>query len=179
EGSPSEQFTINVVGRAGVADEPLTVCQFSTRVSVVYTPLTPTSFHIGYARYFTLPPLENVPQSTIAKFVGTTNEAAITLNSPVKTERAHYFDAGVTQKIGDDLQLGIDGFYKHARNVLDEGQFGQALILSSFNYREGEIYGGEFTANYQHKGFSSYLNIGYEYARGMHVSSAQFLFDPD
>jgi len=101
------------------------------------------------------------------------------LDSPVKTERAHYFDAGVTQKIGDDLQLGIDGFYKHARNVLDEGQFGQALILSSFNYREGEIYGGEFTANYQHKGFSSYLNVGYEYARGMHVSSAQFLFDPD
>jgi hypothetical protein len=30
---------------------------------------------------------------------------------------------------------------------------------------EGEIYGGEFTANYQHGGFSSYLNIGYEYAR--------------
>ena len=26
---------------------------------------------------------------------------------------------------------------------------------------------------------SSYLNVGYEYARGMHVSSAQFLFDPD
>ena len=49
-----------------------------------------------------------------------------------------------------------------ARNVLDEGQFGQALILSSFNYREGEIYGGEFTANYDHGGFSGYLNMGYE-----------------
>src|SRR5204863_444844 len=90
--------------------------------------------------YFTPPPLENVDQSTIAKFTGTTNESAITLDPPVKAERAHYFDAGVTQKIGDGLQLGIDGFYKHARNVLDEGQFGQALILSSFNYREGEIY---------------------------------------
>ena len=179
EWKPFEQLTINFGGRFDVADETLTESQFSPRVSIVYTPWTPTSFHIGYARYFTPPPLENVPQSTIAKFVGTTNESAITLDSPVKTERAHYFDAGVTQKIGDDLQLGIDGFYKHARNVLDEGQFGQALILSSFNYREGEIYGGEFTANYQHKGFSSYLNVGYEYARGMHVSSAQFLFDPD
>src|SRR5207244_12075750 len=110
----------------------------------------------------TAPPMRKVDHSTIAKFTGTTNEYAITLGSTVKAERAHYFDAGVTQKIEDGLQLGIDGFYKHARNVLDEGQFGQALILSSFNYREGEIYGGEFTANYQHGGFFSYLNIVYE-----------------
>src|SRR5438105_3671202 len=159
EWKPFEQFTINFGGRFDVADETLTESQFSPRINIVYTPWAPTSFHIGYARYFTPPPLENVDQSTIAKFTGTTNESAITLDSPVKAERAHYFDAGVTQKIGDDFQVGIDGFYKHARNVLDEGQFGQALILSSFNYREGEIYGGEFTANYQHKGLSSYLNI--------------------
>jgi hypothetical protein len=179
EWKPFEQLTINFGGRVDIAKTIKTESQFSPRINIVYTPWTATTFHAGYARYFTPPPLENVDQSTIAKFTGTTNESAITLDSPVKAERAHYFDAGVTQKIGDGLQLGIDGFYKHARNVLDEGQFGQALILSSFNYREGEIYGGEFTANYQHKGFSSYLNIGYEYARGMHVSSAQFLFDPD
>ena len=174
-----EQLTINFGGRIDIAKTIKTESQFSPRINIVYTPWTATTFHAGYARYFTPPPLENVDQSTIAKFTGTTNESAITLDSPVKAERAHYFDAGVTQKIGDGLQLGIDGFYKHARNVLDEGQFGQALILSSFNYREGEIYGGEFTANYQHGGFSGYLNVGYEYARGMHVSSAQFLFDPD
>jgi hypothetical protein len=179
EWKPFEQLTINFGGRIDIAKTIKTESQFSPRINIVYTPWTATTLHAGYARYFTPPPLENVDQSTIAKFTGTTNESAITLDSPVKAERAHYFDAGVTQKIGDGLQLGIDGFYKHARNVLDEGQFGQALILSSFNYREGEIYGGEFTANYQHKGFSSYLNVGYEYARGMHVSSAQFLFDPD
>ena len=179
EWKPFEQLTINFGGRMDIAKTIKTESQFSPRINIVYTPWEATTFHAGYARYFTPPPLENVEQSTIAKFTGTTNESAITLNSPVKAERAHYFDAGVTQKIGDGLQLGIDGFYKHARNVLDEGQFGQALILSSFNYREGEIYGGEFTANYQHGAFSTYLNIGYEYARGMHVSSAQFLFDPD
>lgn len=179
EWKPFERLTINFGGRMDIAKTIKTESQFSPRINIVYTPWEATTFHAGYARYFTPPPLENVEQSTIAKFTGTTNESAITLNSPVKAERAHYFDAGVTQKIGDGLQLGIDGFYKHARNVLDEGQFGQALILSSFNYREGEIYGGEFTANYQHGGFSSYLNVGYEYARGMHVSSAQFLFDPD
>jgi hypothetical protein len=39
-------------------------------------------------------------------------------------------------------------FTKVRTQFLDEGQFGEALILSSFNYKRGEIYGGEFTANY-------------------------------
>ena len=97
-------------------DEALTESQLSPRMNVVYTPWEYTSFHAGYARYFTPPPLETVPQSTIAKFTGTTNESAITLDSPAKSERAHYFDAGVTQKIAKDFQIGLDGFYKHARN---------------------------------------------------------------
>jgi outer membrane receptor protein involved in Fe transport len=179
EWKPFEQLTINFGGRFDLVDEVVTESQFSPRINIVYSPSKSTTFHAGYARYFTPPPLENVSQSTIAKFTGTTNESAITLDSPVKSERAHYFDAGITQKITDDFQIGLDGFYKHARNILDEGQFGQALILSSFNYREGEIYGGELTASYQHAGFSSYLNIGVEHATGEHVSSAQFLFDPD
>ena len=69
----------------------------------------------------------------------------------MKSERAYYFDAGATQKIAEGFSVGIDGFYKSAHSVLDEGQFGQALILSSFNYKRGEIYGGELTANYDHE----------------------------
>jgi len=179
EWKPFDQLTINFGGRFDLAKTVLAESQFSPRINIVYTPRDKTGLHVGYARYFTPPPLENVDQSTIAKFAGTTNESAISLDSPVKAERAHYFDAGVTQKIGDGFQIGLDGFYKQARNVLDEGQFGQALILSSFNYRQGEIYGGELTASYTHGGFSSYLNVGGEHAQGRHVSSAQFLFDPD
>src|SRR5206468_11639358 len=73
EWKPFEQLTINFGGRFDIADETLTESQFSPRINIVYAPWTPTTFHIGYARYFTPPPLENVPQSTIAKFVGTTN----------------------------------------------------------------------------------------------------------
>ncbi len=75
--------------------------------------------------------------------------------------------------------VGLDGFYKSTHSVLDEGQFGEALILSSFNYSRGRIYGGEFTTNYDHGPFSLYGNAAWEWARGVHVSSAQFLFDPD
>jgi hypothetical protein len=179
EWKPLEQLTINFGGRFDVVNAFSDENQLSPRINIVYEPFKGTTLHAGYARYFTPPPLEAVPQSTIAKFAGTTNESAITKDSPVKSERAHYFDAGVTQKIADGFNVGIDGFYKSSHSVLDEGQFGEALILSSFNYKRGEIYGGEFTSSYDHGPFSAYLNVGYEWARGTNVSSAQFLFDRD
>jgi hypothetical protein len=179
EWKPFEQLTINFGGRFDVVDAFSNENQLSPRLNLVYEPFKGTALHAGYARYLTPPPLENVQQSTIAKFDDTTNESKITKDSPVKSERAHYFDAGVTQKIAEGFNVGLDGFYKSSHDTLDEGQFGQALILSSFNYNRGEIYGGEFTANYDHGPFTAYLNAAYGWARGNVVSSAQFLFDPD
>jgi hypothetical protein len=179
EWKPFEQLTINFGGRLDFVNAFSDENQLSPRVNIVYEPFKGTILHAGYARYFTPPPLENVDQSTIAKFTGTTNESVITQNSPVTSERAHYFDAGVTQKIAEGFNIGLDGFYKSSHSTLDEGQFGQALILSSFNYKRGEIYGGELTSSYDRGPFSAYLNVGYEWARGTQVSSAQFLFDPD
>src|SRR5437016_4037485 len=179
EWKPFEQLTINFGGRLDFVDAFSNENQLSPRVNVVYEPVKGTAIHAGYARYFTPPPLENVDQSTIAKFAGTTNESAITANSPVTSERAHYFDVGVTQTISEGFNIGLDAFYKSSHSTLDEGQFGQALILSSFNYKRGEIYGGEFTSSYDKGPFSAYLNAAYEWARGTNISSAQFLFDPD
>jgi len=178
EYKPFEQLTINFGGRLDFVNAFSDENQLSPRISVVYEPLKGTAIHAGYARYFTPPPLENVDQSTIAKFAGTTNASAVTKNSSVTSERAHYFDVGVTQKVLEGFNVGIDGFYKSSHSTLDEGQFGQALILSSFNYKRGEIYGGEFTSSYDHGPISAYLNVGYEWARGTHASSSQFLFDP-
>ena len=179
EWKPFEQLTINFGGRLDLVNAFADENQLSPRLNVVYKPWDWTTLHAGYARYFTPPPLEAVPQSTIAKFTGTTNASAITLDSAVTAERAHYFDAGMTQKIMEGFNVGLDGFYKSSHSTLDEGQFGQALILSSFNYKRGEIYGGEFTSSYDHGPFSAYGNLAYEWARGTHWSSAQFLFAPD
>jgi outer membrane receptor protein involved in Fe transport len=179
EWKPFEQLTINFGGRLDFVNAFADENQLSPRINVVYKPFDWTTLHAGYARYFTPPPLEAVPESTIAKFAGTTNESAITKDAPVTSERAHYFDAGVTQKIMEGFNVGLDGFYKSSHSTLDEGQFGEALILSSFNYKRGEIYGGEFTSSYDHGPFSAYGNLAYEWARGTNISSAQFLFDPD
>ncbi len=150
--------------------------QPSPRVNIIYQPTDSTTLHAGYSRYFTPPPLENVPASTVALYNGTSNASETDQDDPVKAERANYFDAGVSQKLAPGWQAGVDGYYKDAVNQLDDGLFGQTLILSAFNYAEGKVYGVEFTTSYTHGGFSTYANIAVSQAQGKDWSSAQFLF---
>jgi outer membrane receptor protein involved in Fe transport len=152
--------------------------QLSPRVNLIYQPTDATTLHAGYSRYFTPPPVENVSGGTVSKFDGTSNASGTDQDDPVKAERANYYDVGISQKITKGLQVGVDGYYKTAKNQLDDGLFGQTLILSAFNYAEGRIWGTEFTVNYTQGGFSTYANIAYSVAEGKEWNSAQFLFDP-
>ena len=153
--------------------------QLSPRVNLIYQPEDSTTLHAGYARYFTPPPVEDVSASSVAQFNGTSNASGNGQDDSVKAERANYFDAGVSQKIGKHIQVGVDGYYKQAKNQLDDGLFGQTLILSAFNYAEGKVYGVEFTGSYDLGGFSSYANIALGEAFGKDINSAQFLFSPN
>jgi outer membrane receptor for ferrienterochelin and colicins len=150
--------------------------QLSPRINLIYQPTDSTTLHAGYSRYFTPPPLETVPAGDITAFNGTTGQSGVTTADPVKAERANYYDAGITQKITSKFQVGLDGYYKTAQQQLDDGLFGQSLILSSFNYSQGRVYGGEFTASYTDGGFSTYANLALSRAEGKGASSAQFLW---
>jgi outer membrane receptor protein involved in Fe transport len=103
----------------------------------------------------------------------------VTADSPVKPERANYVGAGFHQKVGSNLQIGVDGYYKRANDLVDEGQFGTALIFAPFNYQHGKIYGTEVTASYQLDSLMLYGNLAYSRAQGKNVASSQFFFDPD
>jgi hypothetical protein len=119
-----------------------------------------------------------VSGGTLTKFGGTSGASPTDLDDPVKAERANYYDAGVTQTIIPGLNVGLDGYYKTAQNQLDDGLFGQTLILSAFNYEKGRVYGLELTASYETNGFAAYANTAYSVARGEDWNSAEFLFDP-
>jgi outer membrane receptor protein involved in Fe transport len=153
--------------------------QFSPRANLIYTPTDSTTLHAGYARYFTPPPVENTSEATVNQFNGTSNASSITNGiTGTRCERADYFDAGISQKITSHFQVGVDGYYKYAKQELDDGLFGQTLILQPFNYSRGKIYGLEFTASYTDGGFSTYANFAYSVAQGENWSSSQYLFDP-
>lgn len=156
--------------------------QVSPRANLVYKPIDSTTLHGGYSRYFTPPPLETVPSGDITAFNGTSDAPGLAgPYDTVKAERANYYDLGVSQKIPfvPGLTLGVDGYYKTAQQQLDDGFFGQSLILSSFNYERGRVRGIEFTTSYETNGLSLYANVAYSVAQGEGASSAQYLWgDP-
>jgi len=152
--------------------------QLSPRINAIYRASDSTTLHAGYARYFTPPPVENVPGATVAEFSATSNQSATTQDDPVRAERSDYLDAGISQQLAPGFQAGLDGYHKRARNQLDDGLFGQTLILSAFNYARGEVYGLELTGSYQSGGLETYLNLARSVAKGEDWTSAQFLFDP-
>jgi len=172
------QLTVNYGARFDVFNSSFdNENQLSPRVNLIYKPFSTTTLHAGYSRYFTPPPVEDVSDATLSKFAGTSGFTG-TQDDPVKAERANYFDAGISQTLAPGLSVGVDGYYKEAKNQLDDGLFGQTLILSAFNYAKGKIYGVEFTGNYTHGGFSTYANVALSKAQGEDWNSAEFLFDP-
>ena len=179
EWRPIEQLTINVGARFDLYDGLVRADQASPRVAVEYTPVKGTTLHAGYARQFTPPPTELVSVSTIAKFAQTTGAPASLGNSTPTVERDHYFDAGVTQQVLPGFNVGIDSYYKKARDLIDEGQFGPALIFETFNYDKGRVYGVEFTSSYTRENLYTYANFAYSVAQGTNVVSGQFNFGPD
>jgi outer membrane receptor protein involved in Fe transport len=152
--------------------------QVSPRVNLIYKPARWTTLHAGYSRYFTPPPIEDVGGGSVAKSDGTSNASATDQDDPVKAERANYYDAGITQTILPGWSVGLDGYYKTAQQQLDDGLFGQTLILSAFNYEKGRVYGLEFTTSYETNGFNVYANAAYSVAQGENWDSAEFLFNP-
>jgi outer membrane receptor protein involved in Fe transport len=172
------QLTLNYGGRFDVVNAFTNENQISPRINAVYKPTETTTLHAGYARYFTPPPLELVSTTSVSKFVDTTGAAPGTQNDPVRAERADYFDVGVSQRIIPGLTAGIDAYYKHSHNLIDEGQFGAPIILTAFNYRTARNYGVELTTTYDVDKFSFYGNLAIAQQKAKDIVSAQFNFDP-
>ena len=159
--------------------EYVTADQLSPRASLVYTPTDTTVIHAGYSRYFTPPQLALSAPTPLVPFANTTGAPAVTADDPVRPERSHFFDAGITQQVTPKLAVGLDGYYKIAKNLLDDGQFGQALVLTAFNYDHAYNEGVEFKATYRDGGFSAYGNLAAAVQKAKQVISNQYLFDPD
>ena len=174
-----EKVTINFGARFDQYNQYVNENQISPRVNVIYKPFEKTALHAGYARYFTPPPEESVENTNPLEYNNTTNAAEVTTNSPVPCESSHYFDAGVTQEILPGLSTGLDAYYKIAKNQLDMGQFGAAVIFSPFTYNQGIVEGIELSTSYKKYGWDVYNNVAVSRAMGRGISSGEFQFGQD
>ena len=153
--------------------------QLSPRVNFVWQAAQNTTVHAGYSRFFSPPPFELVGSISVAKFLNTSAAPALTQDDPVRAERSNYYDLGVQQTLSEALTVGVDSYYKQATHLIDEGQFGSPIILTPFNYRHGQVYGVEFTANYTAGHFQTYGNVALQRAIGKQFESSQFNFAPE
>lgn len=172
-------LTLNYGARADLVDEFTHESQLSPRVNAVWQATATTTLHAGYARYFTPPPFEQISSVSVGRFQGTTAAPPGQGNTPVRAEHDHYFDIGVDQVLAPGLRVGLDGYYKQARQLIDEGQFGAPIILTAFNYARAQVNGLEASASYDHGPLSLYGNVAYSRAVGERITSAQFNFAPD
>jgi len=153
--------------------------QYSPRINALYEVTPQTAIHAGFSRYFSPPPQELASQQSIDLYFGTTNAPQVPVSDPVRAERASYYDLGIVQKLSASFTVGLDGYYKQVTNLLDEGQFGQALILTPFNYAQGYQEGIELAATYSEGNWSGYLNFAVSEAKGKNIISGQSTFSPD
>ncbi len=175
----TDKLTMNYGVRADKVDAYVSEGQISPRLGFVYQATDSTVLHAGYARYFTPPPTELISPTDIALFQGTTNQLPTNVNAETLSERSNYFDAGVSQKLGSDFTVGLDAYYRQVHNLLDEGQFGAALIFSPFNYAQGRVRGVELSSDYTNGNFSTYLNVSSSRAMGKDVVTGQYNFEQD
>jgi len=173
----ANQLTLNVGVRFDQLIQFVDANQFSPRFALVYKPFDGTSIHAGYARYFTPPYQAQATQSNIALFNNTTNQPSVSLTDPVKPERAHYFDVGVDQTVLPGLDMGLDAYYKMARDMIDDGQFGAAVVLTQFNWARGYSEGGEFKLKYNNGNFNAYANFSYNIMKAIGPESNQYVLD--
>jgi outer membrane receptor protein involved in Fe transport len=175
----TDQLTLNMGLRFDQLYQFVDANQLSPRFALVYKPFRDTTLHAGYARYFTPPYQAQATQSNFALFANTTNapDTGMNFGDPVKPERSHYFDVGVDQTVLPGLDMGVDAYYKMAKDMLDDGQFGAAVVLTQFNYARGYSEGGEFKIKYHSGGFTAYGSFSYNITRAIDVETNQYLFD--
>ncbi len=133
----ADPLTLNLGLRFDQLYQYVTANQLSPRAALVYKPDAATTLHAGYARYFTPPSQAEAASSNLGLAQGTTLQPEVGLADPALPERSHYVDVGIDRTLLPGLTAGVDGYYKRVTDFLDDGQFGEAQVLSQLNYANG------------------------------------------
>jgi len=178
EWQPLKGLTVNYGTRYDQVNTVVDEHQLSPRLGLVYELSSASRVHIGYARYFTPPPTEKIDVTSVALFTNTTNALPSNANTSVKSERSNYYDFGIDHTVSDHVTVGADAYYRSVEDLQDEGQFGNALIFSAFNYARARVRGVELTSSYRAGHLSAYGNLALSNAQATDVITGQFNFSP-
>ncbi|MDE1916756.1 MAG: TonB-dependent receptor [Sphingomonadales bacterium] len=146
----------------------------SPRINAVWKPTSGTTAHLGYARYF-VPASEDTGTAAASLLAGTTGAWPTRTETPAKAERDDDIDLGVEQKL-EDVTLGVDAYWRHARNLLDAVRIGSTVLSRPFNYERGKAWGVELTATYTQGPLSIWGNLAVAQIEGCTIIAGQAPF---
>jgi len=178
EWRPTPKLTINFGARWDWMSAFVTSNQISPRLGLEYEVTRGTILHGGYARYFKVPPFDQVALQTVEKFASTTAAAPVNSGSDrIGAETDDYFDVGIRRRIVEHLNLGLDGFFKFGHNQLDLAQFGSTVVTAPLTYRRSRAWGSDFSLAYGGEALSAYLNFSYAVLQARYINGGAFLAD--
>ena len=166
----TNQLTLNTGLRFDQLYQFVDANQLSPRFALVYKPFVGTTipcrlralFHAALSSAG-----DPIQHRAVRQYDATSRTDSIA--DPVKPERSHYFDVGVDQTVLPGLTIGLDAYYKMARDMIDDGQFGAAVVLTQFNWERGYSEGGEFKLKYNNGNFNAYANFSYNITRAINA----------
>jgi len=172
------RITSNVTVNAGVRGDDVKVGQgerrLSPRVNAVWSLPSGIILHAGYARYLLPAPREAAGERP-TELAGTTASPLTLRGSGLLPETDDYFDVGLGWT-GGGLTLGLDSYWRDARNLIVDGQFGPANLTRAFNYGTARIRGIELSSTYARGSLSAWFNLALAEGRGRTITSNQFYF---
>jgi outer membrane receptor protein involved in Fe transport len=178
EWRPTSKLTVNFGARWDWMSAFVTRNQLSPRVGAEYEVIRGTILHAGYARYFKVPPFDQVALGTVEKFAHTTGAAPVDSGSDkIGAETDDYFDAGIRQRILAHLNVGLDGFFKLGHNQLDLAQFGSTVVTAPLTYRKSRAWGSDLSLAFEREALNAYLNFSYAVLQAKYINAGAFLAD--
>lgn len=155
----------------------VTANQLSPRAALAWHPDPLTLIHLGYARYFTPPSQAEAATSNIGLATGTTLQPEVPLAGPALPERSNYFDVGADRIVLPGWTIGGDLYLKLAKDLIDDGEFGEARVVSQLNYGRAYAQGAELKTRFIKGGFSAYGNLSTNRTKDTRPVSNQYVLD--
>jgi len=130
--NPGPRSTVNYGARFDVVQLSFDENGESARVTSS-APTDSTTMHVGLLA-LSPPPGGKCSRAQVSNSTTHPIQPEMTDPIPVRTERANYFDVGVSQKLAR-FDAGVDGYYNMLTTSWTTVLFGQTLILSAFTMR--------------------------------------------
>lgn len=150
--------------------------EISPRLNIVWTPSQGVTVHGGYARYF-VPGQDDDNAGRTLVLAGTTGAPPSLVSAPLQAESDDDYDIGLEKKTSH-LTVGIDAYWRQAKNLLGQSPIGATPLQRAFNYKSGRVRGVELTATYANGPLTFWSNLAVARAEGREIVSNPFAFTP-